>query len=52
MENNQNSKSEPIEREFYVLTVDKLNKKSRIHTRETVLKWIEDLEKKKFHTIK
>ena len=46
MENNQNSKSEPIEREFYVLTVDKLNKKSRIHTRETVLKWIEDLEKK------
>ena len=34
MENNQNSKSEPIEREFYVLTVDKLNKKSRIHIKQ------------------
>lgn len=35
-----------IEREFYVLTVDKNNQKNRRHSKETVQKWIDDLNNK------
>ena len=35
-----------IEREFYVLTVDKLNKKTRQHSLETVQGWIDALKNK------
>lgn len=41
------SNTNAIEKEFYVLTIDKLNTKSRLHTRETVQKWIDDLNDKK-----
>lgn len=36
-----------IEKEFYVLTVNKLNKKSRLHTKETIQEWINALVNKK-----
>ncbi len=42
----ENLKTKTIEREFYVLTVNKLNKKSRFHTKETVQEWINALNNK------
>ncbi len=41
-----------IEKEFYVLTVDKLSKKSRIHTRESVQQWIDNLKNQKVKNYK
>ncbi len=42
----ENLKTKTIEREFYVLTVNKLNKKSRLHTKETIQAWIDALANK------
>lgn len=43
----QEQSPEKIEHEFYVLTINQLNKKSRQHSLETVQGWIDDLKNKK-----
>lgn len=48
MENKQQKNSKNlIEKEFYVLTINHLNSKTRQHSKETVQSWIDDLKNKK-----